>query len=149
KSTKEMRKARMVISDDEEELDLEDTSKQGRMTKTKFKDVEFTEFTPTKATHGEEQSQESSDAHLGVLSAAKILADASRETVKTYIRRRSTDSSRVSTAVGIFSTAEDVHDKEQFSTDEQIAQKLHDEEKARVAAREEQERIDFEKALKL
>ncbi|GJT04375.1 hypothetical protein Tco_0838837 [Tanacetum coccineum] len=150
KSTKERRETKMVISDDEEELDIEDTFKQGRMKETEFEDVVFTEFTPTKATQGEEQSQDSSDAHLGVLSAVKILADASREREKTYTRRRrSTDSSRVSTAAGIFSTAEDVHDKEQFSTDEQIAQKLHDEEKARAAAREEQERIDFEKALKL
>ncbi|GKE41272.1 hypothetical protein Tco_1464677 [Tanacetum coccineum] len=43
----------------------------------------------------------SSEAQLGVLSAAKILADASRERVKTYTRRRrSTDSSRVSTVGG-------------------------------------------------
>ncbi|GKE59689.1 hypothetical protein Tco_1498874, partial [Tanacetum coccineum] len=68
--------------------------------------------------------------------------------VNTYTRR-STNSSRVSTAAEIFSTAEDVQDKEQVSTDEQIAQKLHDEEMARVVAREEQERIDFEKALEL
>ncbi|GJS14515.1 hypothetical protein Tco_0408987 [Tanacetum coccineum] len=144
KSTKQRRETKMVISDDEEDLDIEDTFKQGRMKETEFEEVMFTEFT-----QGEEQSQDSFDAHLGVLSAAKILADASRERVKTYIRRRSNDSSRVSTAAGIFSTAEDVHDKEQFSNDEQIAQKLHDEEKARAATREEQERIDFEKALKL
>ncbi|GKG54602.1 hypothetical protein Tco_0560257, partial [Tanacetum coccineum] len=80
-----------------------------------------------------------------------ILADVSRESVKTYTRRRrrSTDSSRVSTAGGLFSTAEGVHKKEQISTDEQVAQKLNDEELARAAAREEQKRIDFEKALEL
>ncbi|GJS95661.1 putative ribonuclease H-like domain-containing protein, partial [Tanacetum coccineum] len=150
KSTTERRKTRMVLSDDEEELNIEDTFKQGRMKEIEIEDVKFTEFTPTKATQGEEQSQDSSDAHLGDLSAAKILVDASRERVKTYTRRKkSTDSSRVSTAAEIFTTAEDVHAKEKFSTDEHIAQKLHDEEKARAAAREEQEKIDFEKALEL
>ncbi|GJR10177.1 hypothetical protein Tco_0792829 [Tanacetum coccineum] len=96
-------------------------------------------FTPTKVTQGEEQCQKSSEAQLSVLSAAKILADASREKVKTYTRRRSTDSSRDSTAEGLFSTAEEVQGKEQISTDIM--------EMARVAVREEQERIDFEKAL--
>ncbi|GJT64134.1 putative reverse transcriptase domain-containing protein [Tanacetum coccineum] len=123
KSTKERRKAKIEISDDEEELAIEDTFNQRRMKETEFEDLVFTESTPTKATQGEEQSQDSSDAHLGVLSAAKILADASRE--------------------------RDIHDKDQVSTDEQIAKKLHDEEKERAAAREEQEMIDFEKALKL
>ncbi|GJS92251.1 hypothetical protein Tco_0774887 [Tanacetum coccineum] len=118
----ERKKEKMVISDDEEELDIDDIFKQGMMKETKFVDLMFTKFTPTKATQGEEKSQDSSDAHLGVLSAAKILADASREREKTYTRRRrSTNSSR----------------------------ELHDEEKARAAAREEQEKIDFEKALKL
>ncbi|GJZ39203.1 hypothetical protein Tco_0585766 [Tanacetum coccineum] len=46
------------------------------------------QFTPTKVTQGEEQCQESSKAQLGVLSAAKILADASKERAKTYTRRR-------------------------------------------------------------
>ncbi|GJR38634.1 retrovirus-related pol polyprotein from transposon TNT 1-94 [Tanacetum coccineum] len=70
------------------------------------------QLTPTKVTQGEEQYQESSEAQLSVLSAAKILADASREKI---------------------------------STDEKVAQKLNDEE----MTREEQERIDFEKALEL
>ncbi|GJS45596.1 hypothetical protein Tco_0595717 [Tanacetum coccineum] len=82
KSTTERRKARMVISDDEEDLVSEDTSKQGRMTET-----EYEGFT---------------------LYAAKILADASREKVKTYTRRRSTDSSRHSIVGGLFSTVEEV-----------------------------------------
>ncbi|GJR76937.1 hypothetical protein Tco_0089302 [Tanacetum coccineum] len=118
KSTTEKKKARMVISDDEEDLVSEDTSKQGRMTET-----EYEELTPTKVTQGEEQCQESSEAQLSVLSAAKILADASRE--------------------------REVQGKEQISTDEKVAQKLNDKEMARAAAREEQERIDFEKALEL
>ncbi|GKD93555.1 hypothetical protein Tco_1373392 [Tanacetum coccineum] len=81
----------MVILEDEEDLVSEDPSKQGRMTETEYEEVD----------------------------AAKILADASRERVKTYKsytrRRRSTVSSRDSTA----------------------------------GAREDQERIDFEKALEL
>ncbi|GJZ87053.1 hypothetical protein Tco_0658663 [Tanacetum coccineum] len=138
KSTTEKGKARMVILDDEEDLVLEDPSKQGRMTEKEYKDVEteyaeveheldqidiLQQITPTKAPQGEEQSQESFEAQLSVLSAAKILADASRERVKTYNRkRRSTDSSRDSTAGGLFSTAEEV---------------------------QEQDRTDFEKALEL
>ncbi|GJS10233.1 hypothetical protein Tco_0367029 [Tanacetum coccineum] len=43
-----------------------------------------------------------------------------------------------------FSTVEEI-----LSTDERIAQKLNEEEMAKAAAREEQERIDFEKALEL
>ncbi|GKC66503.1 hypothetical protein Tco_1099101, partial [Tanacetum coccineum] len=148
KSTTERRKARMVISDDEEDLVSEDPSKQGRMTETEYEDVDVeTEYeeveyeldqtdtlqqiTPTKVSQGEEQSQESSEVQLDVLSAAKILADASRERVKaykSYTRRRSTVSSRDSTA------------EEILSTDERIAQKLNEEEMAKAAAREDQER---------
>ncbi|GJU13929.1 hypothetical protein Tco_1136325, partial [Tanacetum coccineum] len=52
--------------------------------------------------------------------------------------RRSTVTSRDSTAGGLFSTAEEI-----LSTDERIAQKLNEEEMAKAAAREEHERIDF------
>ncbi|GJR77179.1 hypothetical protein Tco_0089544 [Tanacetum coccineum] len=76
---------------------------------------------------------------------AKILADASRERVKTYTRRRSTDSSKDSTARGLFSTAKEVQGKEQISIDEKVAQKLNDEEMARPALdeREETDNIDW------
>ncbi|GJT26541.1 ribonuclease H-like domain-containing protein [Tanacetum coccineum] len=77
-------------------------------------------ITPTKVSQGEEQSQESSEVQLDVLGAAKILADASRERVKTYKsytrRRRSIVSSRDSTTGGLFSTAEEI-----LSSDERIA----------------------------
>ncbi|GKC39842.1 hypothetical protein Tco_1052226 [Tanacetum coccineum] len=129
KSTTERRRAGMVISDDEEDLVSEDPSKQERMIETEYEEV-------------------NSEVQLDVLSAAKILADASRERVKTYKsytrRRRSTVSSRDSIAGGLFSTAEEI-----LSTDERIAQKLNEEEMAKAAAREEHERIDFEKALEL
>ncbi|GKD14015.1 hypothetical protein Tco_1198422, partial [Tanacetum coccineum] len=154
--------------------------KKGRIEETEYADVkEETEYveeenagveydfdlteqqvTPLKAPQIEVQSQETfkaelrvlsaSEAQLIVLSAAKILADASRERVKTYTRRRrSIDSSRDSTAGGLFSTAEGVQGKEQISTDEKVSQKLNNEEMARAAAREEQERTNFEKALEL
>ncbi|GKB91254.1 hypothetical protein Tco_0963526 [Tanacetum coccineum] len=64
---------------------------------------------------------------IAVLSEVKILANASREKLKTYTRRRSTDSSKDSTAGGLFSTAEEVQGKEQISTDKK--------EMARAAAR--------------
>ncbi|GKB09614.1 hypothetical protein Tco_0837926 [Tanacetum coccineum] len=66
KSTTKRRKAKVVISHEEEDLVLKDPSKQERMLKTKYEDVE--------TEHAEE---ESSKVHLDVLSAAKILADAS------------------------------------------------------------------------
>ncbi|GJU46251.1 hypothetical protein Tco_1203517, partial [Tanacetum coccineum] len=153
KSTSVRRKARMVIFNDEEDLVSEDPSKQGRMSETEYEDVDVeTEYeeveyeldqtdtlqqiTPTKVSQGEEQSQESFEVQLDVLSAAKILTDASRERVKTYKsytrRRRSTVSSRDSTVGGLFSTAEEI-----LSTDERIAQKLNEEEMAKAAAREE------------
>ncbi|GJW80004.1 hypothetical protein Tco_0143979 [Tanacetum coccineum] len=122
KSTTERRKTRMVISDDEEDLVSDDTSKQGRITKTEYKGFTLQQFTPTKVTHGEEQCQESSEAKLSVLSAAKILADASREKVKTYTRRRSTVNSRDSTVGGHFSTAEEVQDTEVERQDKRIAE---------------------------
>ncbi|GJY94357.1 hypothetical protein Tco_0510718 [Tanacetum coccineum] len=116
KSTTERRKARMVISDDEE--DPTDDELQRR-------------------------------SIIEEIDLAKILEDASRKRVKTYTRRRSTNSSRDSTVGGLFSTAEEVQGKEHINTDEKVAQKLNDKEMARAAAREEQERIDFEKALEL
>ncbi|GJX43496.1 hypothetical protein Tco_0260172 [Tanacetum coccineum] len=97
KSTTERRKARMVIFDDEEDLVSEEIDLGKGFT--------LQQFTPIKVTQGEDQCQESSKAQLSVLSAAKILADASIEKVKTYTRRKSIDSSRDSTAGGLFSTA--------------------------------------------
>ncbi|GJZ45292.1 putative ribonuclease H-like domain-containing protein [Tanacetum coccineum] len=63
KSTTKRRKAKVVISDEEEDLVSEDPSKQGRMSETEYEDVE--------TEHAEE---ESSEVHLDVLSVAKILS---------------------------------------------------------------------------
>ncbi|GKB69305.1 hypothetical protein Tco_0930717 [Tanacetum coccineum] len=136
KSTTLRRKVKMVITDDEEDLVSENPSKQGRMAK----------ITPTKAPQGDEQRQESFEAQLGVLSASKILADASKERVKTYNRRRrSTDSSRDSTAGGLFSTAKEIQDKEQISTNEEIAHKLNEEEM--LDERKEIDNIDWDNVV--
>ncbi|GJR55888.1 retrovirus-related pol polyprotein from transposon TNT 1-94 [Tanacetum coccineum] len=112
KSTNKRKKAKMVISDEEEDLISEDPSKQGRMEETEFADLEeeyagvehdfdlsVQQVTPLKSPQVEVQSQEMFEAELSVLSAAKILAEASKERVKTYNRRRrSTDSPQVSTS---------------------------------------------------
>ncbi|GKD32670.1 hypothetical protein Tco_1248179 [Tanacetum coccineum] len=133
KSTTKRRKARVVISEDEENLVSEDSSKQGRMTETAYEDIETryaeveydldqTEqhITPTKDLQSEEQNQEAFEAELSALSAAKILAEASKERVKTYNRRkRSTDSSKVSTAAGLFSTAEETEQTKALEQQEQ------------------------------
>ncbi|GJV39302.1 putative ribonuclease H-like domain-containing protein [Tanacetum coccineum] len=148
KSTNKRKKAKMVIPD-EEELVSEDPSKQGRMEETEYADVkeenagveydfDLTEqqVTPLKAPQVEVQSQETFEAELRVLSAAKILAEASKERVKTYNRRRgSTDSSQVSTTAGLVSTAEDIQDT--------------DEEQTKALEQQEQERANLEAALKL
>ncbi|GJZ18400.1 hypothetical protein Tco_0554523 [Tanacetum coccineum] len=89
KSTTKRRKAKVVISDEEEDLVSEDPCKQGRMSETEYEDVEtehaeeveygdiLEQITPSKGPQGEEQSQESSEVHL-----------------ESYTRRRSTDSSK-------------------------------------------------------
>ncbi|GKA41378.1 hypothetical protein Tco_0733971 [Tanacetum coccineum] len=62
--------------------------------------------TPTKVSSQEDQSED----QLGVLSAAKVLADEAKKNVNTYTRKRravSTGSEGVSTASRIFSTAEE------------------------------------------
>ncbi|GKF93327.1 hypothetical protein Tco_0280046, partial [Tanacetum coccineum] len=73
-------------------------------TEIDYEDIEYRldqtdtlqQITPTKVPG---QSQESSEVQFDVLSAAKILTEASSKRVKTYDRRRrSTDSSRVSIA---------------------------------------------------
>ncbi|GKF63940.1 hypothetical protein Tco_0187388, partial [Tanacetum coccineum] len=110
------RKAKMVISDEEEDLALEDPSKQGRM-EEEYADVEEEyagvehdfdlseqqQVTPLKAPQVEVQSQETFEAELSALSATKILSEASKERAK----RKGTDSSQVGTASGLFGTSED------------------------------------------
>ncbi|GKF40051.1 hypothetical protein Tco_0120112 [Tanacetum coccineum] len=91
------RRAKIIISDDEE--DLEDYSKQGRMIKEIDQDAGITLVTSTKDSSQEYQPED----QLGVLSAAK-------KNVNTYTRRRravSTGSGEVSTASRLFSTVEE------------------------------------------
>ncbi|GJW79611.1 ribonuclease H-like domain-containing protein [Tanacetum coccineum] len=163
KSTNKKRKAKMVISDEEEDLVLEDPSKQGRMEETEYAEEEYArveheyaeeeyagvehdfdlseqQVTPLKAPHVGVQNQETFEAELSILSAAKILAEASKERVK----RRSTDSSQVSTALGLFGTADDIQD-----TDREFARKIQEEEQTKALEQQEQERANFEAALKL
>ncbi|GJR96278.1 hypothetical protein Tco_0268452 [Tanacetum coccineum] len=112
KSTTTRRKARMVISDEEEDFVSEDPSKPDSMTETAYEDIE-TEYaeveydmeqteqqtTHTKDPQGKEQSQEAFEAELSVLS--------------------------------LFSTAEEIQGKEQISTNKEIAKKLNEEEMAK------------------
>ncbi|GJW86488.1 hypothetical protein Tco_0161828 [Tanacetum coccineum] len=89
KSNQARRRANIVVSNDEE--DLEDSSKQGRMIEEIDQDAGVTLVTPT---HSQEDQPED---QLGVFSAAKVLADAAKENVHTYTRRRRAVS-RISTA---------------------------------------------------
>ncbi|GJY62913.1 putative ribonuclease H-like domain-containing protein [Tanacetum coccineum] len=84
---------KVYVSDDD--IASEASSKQGRMIEEIDQDVGVTLVTPTKVSSQKDQPED----QLGVLSAAKVLADAAR--VPTYSRRRravSTGSSRVNTA---------------------------------------------------
>ncbi|GKB94459.1 hypothetical protein Tco_0980596, partial [Tanacetum coccineum] len=94
------RRAKIVVLDDEE--DLEDSSKQGRMIEEIDQDTGVTLFTPTYSQEDQPEGQ------LGVFSAAKVLVDAAKENVHTYTRRRravSTGSGGISTAEESISTA--------------------------------------------
>nr|GEY31588.1 hypothetical protein [Tanacetum cinerariifolium] len=103
KSNQARRRTKIVVSDDEK--DLKDSSKQGRMIEDIDQDIGITLVTPTKVSCQEDRPED----QLGVLSAAKVLADAAKEKVNTYTRKRravSTDSEGVSTASRIVSTAD-------------------------------------------
>ncbi|GJV05538.1 hypothetical protein Tco_1343194 [Tanacetum coccineum] len=98
KTSQARRRAKIVVSDDD--MDSKDSSKQGRMTEEIDQDAGVTLVTPTKVSSQEYQPED----QLGVLSAAKALADAVR--VHTYSRRRravSTGSGGVSIASRIVS----------------------------------------------
>ncbi|GJR45787.1 hypothetical protein Tco_1313890 [Tanacetum coccineum] len=101
KTIQARRRTKIVVSDDDE--DLEDSSKQGRMIEEIDQDAGVTLVTPT---HSQEDQPED---QLGVFSAAKVLVVAARN-VQTYTRRRravSTGSGGVSTASRLFSSAEE------------------------------------------
>ncbi|GJV85486.1 putative ribonuclease H-like domain-containing protein [Tanacetum coccineum] len=92
KTSHSRRRVKIVVLDDKE--DLKDSSKQGRMIEEIDQDAGVTLVTPTQ---GEDQPED----QLGVLSAAKVLADAAKTNVHTYTRRRravSTGSGGISTA---------------------------------------------------
>ncbi|GKA45238.1 hypothetical protein Tco_0738034 [Tanacetum coccineum] len=100
KTSQARRRAKIMVSDDD--MASEDSSKQGRMIEELDQDVGVTLVTPTKVSSQEDQPED----QLGVLSAAKVLADATR--VHTYSRRRravSTGSGGVSIASRIVSIA--------------------------------------------
>ncbi|GJZ89749.1 putative ribonuclease H-like domain-containing protein [Tanacetum coccineum] len=102
KTSQARRRAKIVVSDDEESS--KDPSKQGRMIEDIDQDARISLVTPTKLSSQEDQSED----QLGVLSAAKVLADAAKKNVNTYTRRSravSTGSEGVSTTSTIFSTA--------------------------------------------
>nr|GEY51288.1 hypothetical protein [Tanacetum cinerariifolium] len=109
KTGKARRKTHIVVSEDEEEF--EDPSKQGRsMIEEINQDAEVTLVTSTQVnTQGEAHSQDQPENRLGVLIAAKVLADTARKNIQTYSRRRtvSTGSGRVSTASRMISTTKE------------------------------------------
>ncbi|GJW01086.1 hypothetical protein Tco_1556337, partial [Tanacetum coccineum] len=154
------KKSRIVLSDEGENLVLEAPSKQGRMEEQevegvheKEQEVEYHfdqtllqhEMTYLKDQSVQDQSTSSFEADVSLLSATKILAEASTEKLKTYKKRRSLKvGTAEGTAKGIFSTAEDIQ-----GTDEEIARKVQEEEQAKAMEQQEQERRDLEVAKEL
>nr|GEX25751.1 ribonuclease H-like domain-containing protein [Tanacetum cinerariifolium] len=145
KSNQARRRTKVVVSDDKD--DLEDSSKQERMIEDIDQDTKITLVTPTKVSSQEDQPED----QLGVLSAAKVLANAAKKKVNTYTRRRravSTGSEGVNTGSRILSTAEEsvsttgesmpvsAADVVQKGVKEK-AQKLYEEEQARFNTEQE------------
>ncbi|GJX18430.1 hypothetical protein Tco_0221107 [Tanacetum coccineum] len=115
KASKSRRRARVVESDDEE--DLEDPSKQGRSLIEELDIDAGISLVPLHAVdegrNDDTQIYDLPAEQLGVFSATTILADAAKkesvETAQTYTKRRryvSTGSGRVSTASRTVSTAD-------------------------------------------
>nr|GEV71360.1 hypothetical protein [Tanacetum cinerariifolium] len=103
-----------------------------RMIEDIDQDIGITLVTPTKVSSQEDQLKD----QFGVLSAAKVLTDVTKKKVNTYTRRKrvvSTGSEAVSTTSRIVSTAdvvqEGVTDKAQIQADEELAQKMLEEER--------------------
>ncbi|GKD48275.1 hypothetical protein Tco_1277251 [Tanacetum coccineum] len=127
----------------EDEKNSEDTSKQGRMIEDIDQDAGIYLVTPTKVSSQEDQFED----QLGVLSASKVLADATKKNVNTYTRRRRAVSTTgasmpVSTAgKAIMQESEKLKKIKkrvqiQMSLDEELTQKLHKEEQARFNAKQ-------------
>ncbi|GJY94464.1 putative ribonuclease H-like domain-containing protein [Tanacetum coccineum] len=126
KELTDLKKAKLVILDEEEDLLSEDPSKQGRMPETKDEgfDHECFDF----------------DLDQTDIFAAKILADASKEkTFKSYTRRRSTDSSRIAQKLNEEEKAKAVARKEQERIDFEKALELQ----KQLDEREETDNIDW------
>ncbi|GKC36743.1 hypothetical protein Tco_1049127 [Tanacetum coccineum] len=141
KTSHSRRRAKIVVSDDEEAL--EDSSKHERMIEEIDQDAGVTLVTPT-------QGEDHPEDQLGVLNVAKILADAANTKVHTYTRKRravSTGSGGISTASRLFSTAGASmpvstagKDKMEESKDEQIK---------RTKLQQEQDRLGHEVDVRL
>ncbi|GJT30506.1 hypothetical protein Tco_0910781 [Tanacetum coccineum] len=182
KTSQTRRRAKIVVSDDEE--DEEDSSKQGRsLIEDMDLDARILLVPPHVADQGRFDNTHVSDQpeeQLGVFSATKVLADAARirkgvENVHTYTRRRtvSTGSGLVEINIPSPVATKDkgkvvLQESEppkkirkrvqiQMSIDEELAQKLHEEEQARFNAKQEakfneeqeQERLDYEPAVRI
>ncbi|GJT75210.1 hypothetical protein Tco_1041935 [Tanacetum coccineum] len=127
KSTNKRKKAKIVISDEEEELVSEDSSKQGRIEETEYADVE------------EENAGVEYDFDL----TEQQVTPLKTLTGKDYNRRRRILKLTV-ILLRIFSTAEDIQ-----NTNEELAKNVQEEEQTKVLEQQEQERANLEAALNL
>ncbi|GJZ95855.1 hypothetical protein Tco_0668189 [Tanacetum coccineum] len=148
KTSHSRRRAKIVVSDDEE-----DSSKQLRMIEEIDQDAGVTLVTPTQ---GEDQPED----QLGVLSAAKVLANAAKTNVHTYTRKRRaviTSSGGISTAKESVSTAGMVQEVNISIPSPVVAKdkgkgkmkESEDEQTKRTKLQQEQERLGHEAAVRL
>ncbi|GJX80019.1 hypothetical protein Tco_0328168 [Tanacetum coccineum] len=169
KASKSRRRARVVESDDEE--DLEDPSKQGRsLIEELDMDAGISLVPPHAVDEGRNDDTQIYDLpaeQLGVFSAATALADAAkrRRSISTGSGRVSNASRIVSTAnvstaselgstVGIKAKDEGKAIMQESEPPKKVKKRVHvqmsmDEELAKKVFEEEQERINFEAALEL
>ncbi|GKE24931.1 hypothetical protein Tco_1436443 [Tanacetum coccineum] len=78
------------------------------------------------------------------LSEQQVTPSKALQASKERAKRKGTDSPQVSTVLGLFGTAEDIQD-----IDRELARKIQEEEHTKALEQQEQERANFEAALKL
>ncbi|GKC79403.1 hypothetical protein Tco_1130177, partial [Tanacetum coccineum] len=166
KTSQARRRAKIVVSDDEE--DEEDSSKQGR---SLIKDMDLDAGISLVPLHVVDQGRfddthvsDKLEEQLGVFSAAKVLADAARirrevENVEINIPSPVATKDKGKAIMQESEPLKKIKKRVQIqmSIDEELAQKLHEEEQARFNVEQkakfneeqEQKRLDYEAAVRI
>ncbi|GKD06391.1 hypothetical protein Tco_1181365 [Tanacetum coccineum] len=165
KASKSRRRARVVESDNEE--DLEDPSKHGRSLIEELDIDAGISLVPLHAIdegrNDDTQIYDLPAEQLGVFSATTALADAAKKINRTVSTADVSTASELGSTAGVkakdkgkeimqeFEPPKKVKKRVQvqMGMDEELAKKVFEEEQAKAMAEQEQERINFEAALEL